>query len=307
MVCVDWWLWGTVFVYACNCGGGGGGGGGSSTSTSTTNQTSGETTITGNVIKGPLQNALVFSDYNGDGILSEGEPSTRTAIDGSFSVKSTDPTSSIVSIADNQTFDTITGKNVSGLILKAPSGSKVVTPITTLLVELKEENPSIQENQVANALGLSNVDIKSFNPFGDNVSPSQALIAEKIASQIIAATVSIAEAAKGAGANSNVAYEKAFEALSSEIVSEINDGNPNDSIDLTNTTVLTGIKNLSASFKRDGFKIPFLSIARFIINFSFTYLPISCQNVGSSISSIFNLSKPIELYCSVLKKSLNLL
>ena len=129
---------------------------------------SGETTITGNVIKGPLQNALVFSDYNGDGILSE-EATTGTAIDGSFSINSTD-TSSIVSIADNQTFDTITGKNVSGLILKAPSGSKVDV-ITTLLVELKEENPSIQENQVANALGLSNVDIKSFNPFGDNVSP----------------------------------------------------------------------------------------------------------------------------------------
>ena len=53
-----------------------GGGGGSSSSATGGNVSSGNA-ITGSVIKGPLQNALVFADYNNDGLLSAGEPSTR--------------------------------------------------------------------------------------------------------------------------------------------------------------------------------------------------------------------------------------
>ena len=41
----------------------------------------------GSVIKGPLSNAIVFFDYNHDGVINELEPFTRTSEDGSFSLK----------------------------------------------------------------------------------------------------------------------------------------------------------------------------------------------------------------------------
>ena len=57
--------------------------------------------ITGTVVKGPLHNALVFADYNNDGLLSAGEPSTRTAADGSFVLNSNDPSANFVSISED--------------------------------------------------------------------------------------------------------------------------------------------------------------------------------------------------------------
>ncbi len=42
--------------------------------------------INGAVIKGPLENALVFLDYNNNGLLDGSEPSVRTNSDGTFSI-----------------------------------------------------------------------------------------------------------------------------------------------------------------------------------------------------------------------------
>ena len=135
----------TMLVLA-NCGGGGGGGG------TTTQAPSTGTTVTGTVVKGPLSNAVVFADYNNDGILSIGEPSTRTASDGSFTLNSNDPLANLVSLADSQTTDTFTGENVEGLKLSAPGGSSVITPATTLFVEINKNLPSTSSSEVANAL-----------------------------------------------------------------------------------------------------------------------------------------------------------
>ena len=113
-----------------SCGGGGGGGGGSGSGSgviSPSQPSSNLPNITGTVVKGPLHNALVFADYNNDGLLSAGEPSTRTAADGSFVLNSNDPSANFVSISDSQTTDSFTGENVSGIKLKAPGGSSVVT------------------------------------------------------------------------------------------------------------------------------------------------------------------------------------
>ena len=87
----------TMLVLA-NCGGGGGG---SSTQSQPT-----LTSLNGTVVKGPLQDAIVFADYNKDGILSAGEPSTRTASDGSFTLNSNDPLANLVSLSDSFTIDT---------------------------------------------------------------------------------------------------------------------------------------------------------------------------------------------------------
>lgn len=189
-----------------SCGGGGGGGsGGISSSQPSTILPN----ITGTVVKGPLHNALVFADYNNDGLLSTGEPSTRTAADGSFVLNSNDPSANFVSISDSQTTDSFTGENVSGIKLKAPGGSSVVTPATTLLVEIKKSSPSISNSEVANALGLTGVDITSFNPFAAGVDQNLALVSEKVANQIISTVSTISAAAEGTGANKDIAFDKA--------------------------------------------------------------------------------------------------
>ena len=46
--------------------------------------------VLGAVIKGPLENALVFLDYNNDGFLDANEPSVRTNVDGIFHKWSSD-------------------------------------------------------------------------------------------------------------------------------------------------------------------------------------------------------------------------
>ena len=210
-----------------SCGGGGGGGSGG---ISSSQPSSILPNITGTVVKGPLHNALVFADYNNDGLLSAGEPSTRTAADGSFVLNSNDPSANFVSISDSQTTDSFTGENVSGIKLKAPGGSSVVTPATTLLVEIKKSSPSISNSEVANALGLSGVDITSFNPFAAGVDQNLALVSEKVANQIISTVSTISAAAEGTGANKDIAFDKAVGAVSSAVINEINDGNSTDSL-----------------------------------------------------------------------------
>ena len=91
-------------------------------------------------------------------------------------------------------------------------------------------------------MGLSGVDITNFNPFASGVDQNIALVAEKVASQIISTVTSIASAAEGTGADSNIAFDKAVSAVSSAVVNEINDGNSSDSINLSNSIVLNEIK-----------------------------------------------------------------
>ena len=118
------------------------GGGGTSSSTNTsisvpTTTTPSTSLLTGSVVKGPLKNALVFADYDGDGVFDANEPSTRTNADGSFSLASADPTAGFVAISDSSTVDSFTGAPMTGVVMKAPAGATVVTPATTLFVALK--------------------------------------------------------------------------------------------------------------------------------------------------------------------------
>ena len=94
------------------------------------------------------------------------------------------------------------------LLSKAPAGATVVTPATTLFVEVKEKNPEIKTTDLASALGLEDINILEFNPFSSGADPEKALTAEKVSSQIITTLTSISAAGEGAGASQEVAYEK---------------------------------------------------------------------------------------------------
>ena len=193
----------------------GGGGGGTATSSSTTNTTSNQTTFSysGAVVKGPLSNSLVFLDYNKDGKLSSGEPTARTDINGNFNLTGNKSSADIVAIADSLTTDQSTGEKLSGVTLKAPNGSKVVSPTTTLMQET-----GLSKSEVLSALGLpSNIDPTSFNPYASGVNASQALLYEKVSHQIVNTVKGVSSALETSGLSESEAFDEALDAVSDVI------------------------------------------------------------------------------------------
>ena len=137
------------------------------------------TTVGGAVVKGPLSNALVGLDYDGDGVVDS--TTVRTRADGSYSLTTTNGTYTVIAVADDATIDTSSGTVLSGITLKAPKGASVVTPTTTLIQEA-----GITKEQVAEVLGLPDgLDPLSFNPYADGVNESDALAVEKASQQIM--------------------------------------------------------------------------------------------------------------------------
>ena len=92
-------------------------------------------TVTGNVVKGPLSNALVFLDLNSNGIMDGSETSVRTDSDGRFSISTTATDYKIVALTDDSTVDSSSGSVISGITLSAPKSAGVITPTTTLMEE----------------------------------------------------------------------------------------------------------------------------------------------------------------------------
>ena len=135
--------------------------------------------VSGAVVKGH-ENALVFLDYDDDGVLDPGEPSARSASDGSFQLSSTQQDVGFVAQTDATTVDTSSGEVLADVVLKAPTGSSVITPTTTIM---KEAN--ITKEEVVSILGLpTNVDPTTFNPFAADADPDVALAVEKVAQRL---------------------------------------------------------------------------------------------------------------------------
>ncbi len=93
------------------------------------------TPVSGNIVKGPLSNALVFLDLDGDNVLDANEQSIRTDADGKFTINTTASSYKIVALTDDSTVDTSSGAVLAGVTLSAPKGAAVVTPTTTLMEE----------------------------------------------------------------------------------------------------------------------------------------------------------------------------
>ena len=165
--------------------------------------------VGGAVINGPLNEALVFLDYDFDGVLDADEPSARTDASGKYTLVSTRTNYDLVAIADDQTVDSSSGATFSGITLKAPSGAGVISPTSTLMKE-----GGLTATEVAAVLGLpDDVDPLSFNPFADGVDAAKALEVAKVSKQITAALSSFASAAEGAGAGADDAFKTALNSM----------------------------------------------------------------------------------------------
>ena len=218
------------------------GGGGSTATTSTS-------TLGGSAVKGPLSNALVFVDLDGDERLDDGEVSTTTNADGSYTLSSTDASKldgQIVVQTTENTVDTSSGEVLSGLTLTAPEGSQIVSPLTTLINNAIGEKLSTEtdaqyqarieaeEADLRDDLGLpTDIDLITFNPFDtDDLAAAKAV--EIVAQQVTAIVNTIAKAVEAAGGDGEAAVAEAL----AQVTTSIEDGDS-----LTSLATITDILN----------------------------------------------------------------
>lgn len=220
-------LWGMsplAFLTLTACGGGSTDSSGGYSSTS----------VSGAVVKGPLSNALVGLDYDGDGVIDSA--TVRTNADGSYSLSTTSSIYTVIAITDDSTIDTSSGATLSGVTLSAPTGAAVVTPTTTLM-----EKGGLTKEQVAEVLGLPDgVDPLTFNPYAVEVNPDDALAVEKASQQIISVINAFAGAAEGAGANESDAFQAALNSVVEVVKVK---AAASEFMDLTDASDLALIKN----------------------------------------------------------------
>jgi len=197
-------------------------------------------------LDGYLKNATVFVDVNGDGIQNPGEASTITDAYGRFELPNTKGT-----LVVSGGTDLSTGKPFIGT-LKAPEGSKVLTPLTTLQQGFVDigQTPEQAEQSIAKAFGLelSKIDLLNYDPIEEIVKSTQTPSTQSTATKVMANSAQIAnfivtagKALQGAtGDSDNLSTQNTSEALIKSLVTAIEDDVKYDDgkIDLANTSLL---------------------------------------------------------------------
>ena len=167
------------------CGGGGGGG-------TTPIETS--TVINGSVLKGQITNALVFSDLNSNGIFDTAEPSAFTDENGNFNLTTSDASAKLIALGQVGSIDQSTGASAENIDFSGTSSGTVISPFSTVITE-----GGMTSEELAESLGLGDVDLLNFNPFAAGVDATTALLVEKTSHQLENVINSFTEVTKGSG------------------------------------------------------------------------------------------------------------
>ena len=167
------------------CGGGGGGG-------TTPIETS--TVINGSVLKGQITNALVFSDLNSNGIFDTAEPSAFTDENGNFNLTTSDASAKLIALGQVGSIDQSTGASAENIDFSGTSSGTVISPFSTVITE-----GGMTSEELADSLGLGDVDLLNFNPFAAGVDATTALLVEKTSHQLENVINSFTEVTKGSG------------------------------------------------------------------------------------------------------------
>ena len=167
----------------------------------------------GYAVKGPLSKAIVCLDYNDNAVCDADEPLVTTETDGSYALMeggNAPANYSVIVAMGADTVDSSSGESYAntGVVLKAPSTAKVVTPLTTMFVAASEDldpGETFTEADFKASLGLSEtIDLATFNPFDENADPALALEAEVLAQNVMTAMVTVAEAVKATASSAGV-------------------------------------------------------------------------------------------------------
>lgn len=168
--------------------------------------------VAGKLSKGYISGATVFADTNPNGALDEGEASSTSDASGSFSLSG----GSGPLVAYGGT-DTATGLAFKGQ-LRAPEGSTVITPLTTILALLADVENA--EAKILTALGLSSaIDLNNLDPIAATLAVDAAgTAAELSAAKIYDTVITAASAISGAtGLPTDQAIQNVFQAVANKI------------------------------------------------------------------------------------------
>jgi Ca2+-binding RTX toxin-like protein len=182
----------------------------------------GYATLQGVVADGLIAGATVFRDANGNGQWDAGEAKAITAADGSFTLSG--GSGALVAIGGTNTDTGLANM----LTLRAPDGSTVVNPLTTLVAAVLESAPAGTTAQaaaaiVAQALGISptidllKVDVFSAASSGDTA----ALEAQKAAATIVTIIAAGVDAAGSQSATDSMMANLADIVLATDAGSEV--------------------------------------------------------------------------------------
>lgn len=208
--------------------------------------------LTGDVIDGKVAGATIGIDVNGDGIIGDDEPTLTTDALGNFSFPDGTPTGNLIATGGT---DISTGLPFTGK-LEAPSGSTVITPLTTIikkLADLDTDATKTDEQKAADAqvqlkalLGLTSigaditkVDFVTEASEGD-VSGTDGL-SDLEATQLYAASVQLLNiVAQGSaaitGADGSISDEAASDAVFAALAAALNSQPAGTQVDLSSST-----------------------------------------------------------------------
>ncbi|GAB6051994.1 hypothetical protein JCM17960_08140 [Magnetospira thiophila] len=186
------------------------------------------TVFSGQVVDGYLAGARVFVDVDGDGTWDSGEDYTFTDDSGNFNLSTTQ--TGVLTTSGGT--DIETGLDFTGT-LTAPSGSTVITPLTTLIQNqvAAGADAATAEANVAASLGLEGYDLLNADPqalaeAGDVELMRQSVMVANMVTQV-------AGALQGQGVSTAEAMAQAFEALTG-----LTDGGTLDLTDAANMETL---------------------------------------------------------------------
>ncbi|MGD9925897.1 MAG: Ig-like domain-containing protein, partial [Pseudorhodoplanes sp.] len=175
------------------------------------------------VSDGYISGATVFVDANGNGELDGGESSTTTDATGAFTLAGS---GQLVAFGGT---DISTGLPFAGKLL-APSGSIVITPLTTLLVN------GVNESDLLAAFDLpSGFDIRLGDPIAGLLAGHAGSAAVFAAgAKVIDTVIAMATALAGLGGDEADALNEAF----AVIAEAINNLDPGQTLDLTDPAIV---------------------------------------------------------------------
>ncbi len=217
----------------------------------------------GKAIDGYLSGSDVFADANGDGVWNEGEAKATTDKSGNFTLSDAKGTIHISGGTDLST-----GKAFQG-VMKAPEGSTVVTPFTTVQQGFIEagQTPAQAEKSVATAFGFDadKVDLTKYDPIAELVKATASGTTDAVVTQMMASSAKIANffVAAGqvlqgaAGGSENVSTQNVGDALLKSLVASIqNDAKTGDGkielgdAKLLKTVIVDGAKEVNTQAEK---------------------------------------------------------
>ncbi len=198
------------------------------------------TETNGSLIDGYIAGATVFADANSNGILDAGEAHTTTNANGSFTL--TNAVGPLVSFGGT---DLSTGLQFTG-VLRAPEGSTVITPLTTLISALVSSTAddlhplTVAEaaSAVATAFNLDpTINLQTFDPVPGAVSGNDPA-ATAILSAAIQVQSTVVQVSSVAGAASSAGV---FTAIADAITAAQADPVNTPVFDLTSSSTVESV------------------------------------------------------------------